>query len=323
MRAWWTIGAAAVVGAGANAGVIEFSGAQNNLWNNVNNWVGGVLPGAGDRVVIPAGKTCNLDISTTVDTLEIEGTLNILAGMTLELENDDHNHCTGGPFPSCPQRDNHLVDGDGTVNIGEDIANGDAVLIVVSNDIHVFSGTGRVAGLHVESELQIDTDVTLVNQLDTDGGGIRGSMIIRGLTGGDAPGGILNEGLVEAKGTMVIAENTIIADVTDARWHVSCKTEMIFDEGATNLEGDFVHYNTASGIPEPGAFVFNESVHTCGAYIAEACGTIDVDEANDVTFSFATLDVEQFCDSCDTCPATPTCANPYVVETDKTGPDCM
>jgi len=78
---------AAVLGvSGVCAGdVITFSpSGTSGDWNVAANWNPQKVPGADDRAVIPADKTCDVTADATVDTIEIEagGTLNVQARVT-------------------------------------------------------------------------------------------------------------------------------------------------------------------------------------------------------------------------------------------------
>jgi hypothetical protein len=70
-----------------------------------------------------------------------DGVLNIDAGITLIVENDDDN------IPSIGSDDNSKVDG--TLNVGHQTNGGGTLVVKAMNDPeHVFAGNGTMLGLH-------------------------------------------------------------------------------------------------------------------------------------------------------------------------------
>jgi len=73
---------------GATAATITFT-CDTNDWNNTDCWDLGRLPADGDHVVIPAQKTCTVNISDAVcDSFDVDGTLKIANGARLTIDHD-------------------------------------------------------------------------------------------------------------------------------------------------------------------------------------------------------------------------------------------
>ena len=115
-------------------------------WLHSENNTG--VPTHDDRIVIPDQKICDVVangqvVSFTIDTMNIAsgGTLNIDAGITLILQNDDDN------IPSLGSDDHSKVDG--TLNVGHQTNGGGTLVVKAMNDPeHVFAGNGTMLGLH-------------------------------------------------------------------------------------------------------------------------------------------------------------------------------
>jgi hypothetical protein len=257
----------------AKAGVKNFV-PSTGVWNTASNWSPVGVPGTADRVVIQSGQTCTLDVTTTADTLNIEGTATLVIpdGYTLTLENDNDNISPSGA-------DNSVVDG--TLAI-QGSSTTDAVLRFATAT-HKVSGGGKITGQQTDHALiKIAAGKRLYNQLAASGKGIRGSMTIlseSNLTKGE----LTNEGLIECgdenNARLVLAADTTLADVSGAIWSVNaCKGELVFNEPATTLVGDFV---TGS---QSGTFEINQNVKTCGSYSRGGGG---VNVASGKTFKYA------------------------------------
>jgi hypothetical protein len=70
---------------------------SSGAWNTASNWSLNQVPTAAQNVVVPSGKTCNLDTSNGVaDSLDIAGDLNI-NGVTLTIDgSSDSSHAMSG-----------------------------------------------------------------------------------------------------------------------------------------------------------------------------------------------------------------------------------
>lgn len=281
-------------------------------FNVGTNWSPSGVPGAGDRIVIPSTKTCTVTADATVDTMDVEGTLDIEPGVTLTLENDNHNDCPGGGTPGhqCGPDDSEVS---GAVQLFLDDDEG-GVLFFDAED-HVVSGTGSIWGQSADHcFIQIEGDLVLTNQLATALKGIRGSLTIDGLSG-STDGMLINEGIVEAESIIVV--NAVIDDIEGALWITGCKDTMHFKQGSTDLEGDFTEDDN-DFLGGPGTFRFDLDIKTCGAY-RRSGGAIDV--ATDVVFQFVEFeDLTGIGGSCGN-PGTPlnnppNCSLPYEVDAD-------
>ncbi len=285
------------VGAQADTITIDGNGSSTGNFNVAVNWNPDVVPDAGDRIVIPDDKTCNVNVDSEADTVEIEGNgiLVIKNGVTLTLDNDDHNfHTCPFPAPTCSFVDNSIIDGE--LIITGDTGGGDAVLKLI-NATHVFSGNGRIVGNKGQdlSHIEIATDIKLVNRLAGNGDGIIGGMTITGLTGGTNRGILRKEGNVHAAAYVVFGDDDEIVidadieDTSDAVWSTDCEAIMEFKYGSTALQGLF----SDKRVSQPGGiFKFNADVRTCGDYERGGCGGIDVE--NSASFKYA-----GFTGSCD------------------------
>ncbi len=304
-------------------GGVEKTLNQTGNFNVGGNWTPNGVPGAGDRIKIPAGRTCTVTADATVDTMEVLGTLEIDPNITLTLENDDHIiHVCNPPAPSCALSDNSIVDGDVKLVLHDNEVDGGNLKFV--NEDHIVAGDGNITGRTTTgSEIQIAGDIVLKNQLDQTGEGIRGALTINGLSG-TVDGKLINQGVVRADGVLIV--DAVIDDIDDARWMSGCKDTLEFKQGSTDLEGDFTNDVMDDDIGEPGKFTFHEDVKTCGAY-ERACGWIDVDESNSVTFEYVDFvdltDGAFGCGNPGTAAGSPaTCEDPFVVGTDVSGDTC-
>lgn len=252
-----------------------FTGNTNNNWNVGNNWSQTSVPDETDRVVIPATKTCNVDITTAVaDTIEIASTghLVIQASKKLTLDNDANV--------------DSVINGDLVLEDGGENASG--TLEIVDHN-HVVSGSGFIQGGSVYCHILIEMNKVFQSELANASGGIRGGMkfLRDDPLGTAAPGYFNNFGTVIANGgqTIWFASSVELDDQTDAEWKVSgYPSIMQFDRAATGLSGNFrlACYT----------FLFNANVATCGTFEYDI-GILDFE--NSSTFKYATFDAGSSC----------------------------
>lgn len=265
-------------------------------------WTPNGVPDADDRIIIPAGKLCNVNANAAVDTIEIltdgtdgDGNLTIKSGVTLTLDNDNHN-CPS-PGPGCPAAPQHSII-DGQLDLVGDPNSGDAVL-EITNATHEFTGDGRIFGnFGDDSRIVIATDLKLINKMATIGGGIRGGLTVVGQTGGTNRGILRNEGIVSTDAAQVTGtanDNVIIdaniEDNSSAVWVTDCTGTMEFKHGNTDMKGLFTDRYSGYGFIgfgiDGGTFKFNATVRTCGTYEREGCGGLTF--LNNAEFKYASF----------------------------------
>jgi len=293
-------------------------------WNNQANWSPQGVPTGTTRVIIPAGRICNVNVDATADTVVVQsiggndGELTIDAGETLTLENNTDNVPAFGPFTP----DHSIVDGVLVLEYNGSTGQS-GVLSFVASSNHVVSGTGTILGGGAEygagCEIRIAATKKFTNQLAAFGKGIRGGLRIVGQTqSGQTNGTFRNEGYVKANGLMILEDTTILEDIDGARWVANCKDVMVFRREALALLGDFEH-NTDDGSGGFGTFEFEQTIKTCGAYKRLACGCADV--WPDASFQYAEF-VSSHCSN----PGIGggTCNDPFVITEDEevTGCSC-
>lgn len=151
------------------------------------NWEPFGAPESDDRIIIPAGKICHVDINATVETFEVRGELIIDAEKTLTLVN---HVCR--LVPTCTVLDS-VIAGFATVELK------DSSTLAIEDNNHTLSGDGQILSQDGNSpEITIASGLVLRNELDLWDpgnhlwGGIRGALSILG------PGTILNDGNIEA-----------------------------------------------------------------------------------------------------------------------------
>ena len=288
--------------------------ATSGDFHDEDNWVGGDVPGVDDRAYIPDGLTCNvvLDGQTTeftVDSVRVEGTLAIAAGITLVLEDDENV----GFCPACSPHDfHHHIDG--KIDIGW--STGSPGILKFTDNDQKLVGDGEITGDGAASDpddlaiIEIDAGIALTNQLaDT---GLTGHLSIKGLTGG-TNGIFRNEGLVSPgdRGIIVLEGTTIIEDISGAEWEVVCTDSRIYfrrdHTDSDKLSGDFVH--TGSGV-----FYFDEDITTCGTWVRNACGGVEFVNDNEV-FRYHNHSSTINCVNPDATHSS-SCSDPYTLDTD-------
>ena len=264
---------------------------------------------------IPPDKTCYVEDDYTIDSFVIEkdggdiGVLIIEEGNTLSVENDEDQCAT------CSEQDiDHIVD-------GEMIIEDDAALVFLDED-HLIEGTGAITGETTDSTFQVNAGAEVTSQLAVADMGIRGSLDMVGGPTGAAARVFINEGLVFSPGGHINLGPTLdLEDIQGAVWMVACgdpdglglqSGEMQFKRQELGLLGDFREPRN-----EPGEFIFDASVKTCGTYFRWGCGGITIN--NSSTFSYASFDGGSI-----PCPnpkdvdgTEDDCEDPWVVETTK------
>ncbi len=164
-------------------------------WRSASGCTGDTgIPTDADKVTIPSGKTCNVDLATAeADRLVIESTatLNIEASNTLTLDGDGD-------------------DGFSTITGTIQLAGSSSELELVSND-QTFEGTGKIVGLDDAAKITLGSTVDLTSEITIEG--------IMHISGG---GTFLNAGTVHANrdGTFHVNPN-IIDDDPGALWKVT------------------------------------------------------------------------------------------------------
>jgi phage baseplate assembly protein gpV len=192
------------VAAVANADKFYFVG--YGCFDDPNHWYDACIdgsplndiPGADDRAIICSTAWCYLDADITVDTINVQGLLNIGPCCTLTLENDNDN--LGGGAGN----DHSQIDGEVYLK-----SNGAccAALVFMGND-HVLgtNAPGSIIGTDSCCEIVLDSDnLDLISNIT-----IRGALTIT-QSGGRSNTGFENDGEVHADtaGMLKIAENLI------------------------------------------------------------------------------------------------------------------
>jgi len=244
----------------AQAGVTEFdaNGSASGNWSVSTNWTNG-LPGSDDRAVIQSGKTCSFDLSSaTVGTLQVDGTLIILANKTLTIDGASIN-----PTHS----DDSEVDGNLYLNGSESCLTFTSIDQTMHGD-----NDGEIAGKANDARIKID-DVTLTNSIT-----MSGQMSIERLSGSarfcNGSTGVVRAGNPNASGSdeiLSLASNLTVIDDSDrstASWEVTDPDGILqFNEAATGLVGNFIVDNC-------GTLDVNADITTTGS-LTQTAGTVD------------------------------------------------
>ncbi|MFG0285348.1 MAG: G8 domain-containing protein [Phycisphaerales bacterium JB039] len=233
-----------------------------DFWNVASNWSPSGVPSASDRVCIPSGTHCIVDVAATVESVEIElyGKLEIPIFITMTLTN--------------ASAEDSLIDGEFVV--------GDTLLI--ADDDHTFEGGGRVELVSSSSELQIDSGLTLTSQLDEDGIVGRGAIV--GIESMETTGTFHNQGEVRADGgsigggaTLELASTTILADDSTAQWRAADEAVLKFSRDAS-LDG---HIELRDG--SCAKVLIAADLTTCGAFRWSDASILEVESG--ATFEYA------------------------------------
>lgn len=276
--------------------VIEFNGDGGTAnWSNPDNWDANAVPTAADRAVIPNTFDVEVDGDYTVDTIEIQsgGTLTVLTGNTLTLQNNNHNDASC-PFPSttCSLRDHSELN-------DQLILEEDAVLSFTTES-HTLSGPGEI--VCGDATVTMASGVQFANDVD---GGIYGTAVIEG------DGSFLNKSSVEPTPFSAdIRMNCEFDDVAGAEWIVGCGAFLTFQIGSVSLEGDFV--NDSSRNPGAGWFDLGDDVATCGTWYWDCESGVNADPSAE--FRYANfVDLSGSCSN----PASGgngTCNDPWIID---------
>jgi hypothetical protein len=254
-----------LIGATAQATDNTFGyGGSDHNWSTPGNWSGGV-PDATENAVIPAGETCDVDISTAVaDTIGVYGTLNIEPGMKLTLDGSTSSR-------SCIC---------GTVYLEKNAATPPTAVgnLAFTTNGHELIGNGSIIGADHSCQITLDTNSQV---LRSNGVTISGALEITEDTSGGDPTNtrFINDGTVSAN----LASGMLELDVdhldtgtycASGDWDVSASSATLrFTVGSMYLCGKFSVSN--------GTLDIDDDVWTDGD-LSFTSGTIDV--ANGVSF---------------------------------------
>lgn len=313
----------------AQADLYKFN-ANNGSFHVVSNWLvfdeatasyqpAEERPNHDDRIIVPAGMTCSVvayqeTAAWTVDSIQVdadesaEGSLVIVPGATLVVENDDQNCGSSGSAPASTLYDHHHIDG--TIAIVG--AAGSAGSLVFGVSPHTIDGDGTIIGIDLDGQgqatIEID-DTKLTNAMNTQDGGIRGDLrIVNGF--GDAV--FRNEGLVAADhGELSLGGNLDLEDTGGAYWVALSQCSMLtFRHEEPNLKGVI---GDVGG--EPSILRFEASIHTSFAFAYYDCGAIEIASENSPVFQYCFY----FTEACQN-PADGGafgCSNPFFIVTNK------
>jgi len=208
--------------ASANAATYYFTDHDSDQdWHNSNNWFtdcletsAGSIPGTNDRAVICPGAICDLTASDEVESIEVDGTLNIQPGTTLTLNNGSSS--------------DSVVDG--TVALE---ASGTYGKLALKTANHTFTGSGTIAGGNVGCQITLDTN----NQVLTNSVTISGALAI---TKSGSPTGtsFVNSGKVRANtaGTLDIQ----VESSGSGEWRAEATNAILqFQVSPSSLAGPF------------------------------------------------------------------------------------
>ena len=254
----------------AYAGTYYFhAGGGSGNWSDGSKWYQtacnsgstGTVPGAGDRAVICAGQTCNVDIAVdesnpfgaVADTIDVQGTLNIQDGKTLTLDNNNDN------VAATP--DGSVVAG--TLNL--QYTSSASELAFITSD-HTLTGAGSIVGANHatlitlgSNSLDLESQITIAGALQITESGTPTTTSFKNGSGGCVD--------ADTSGTLEIVTVDSIA-AGSGEWKVTASgANLKFSVAATG---------------ESGAFTVS-------------AGTLDIDQnvttTGDLTFTGGTIDV--------------------------------
>jgi hypothetical protein len=243
------------------------NGTTDGKWSTPGNWSGGV-PDDTENAVIPAGETCDVDITTAVaDTIEVYGTLNIEPGMKLTLDGS-----TSSTSYIC-----------GEVYLEESGTCGN--LAFTTND-HELLGNGSIIGADHCCQITLDTNS---QALTNNGVTICGALEITE-SGTPTNTRFINHGVVSAD----LASGMLELDVdhldtgtycASGDWDVSASSAILrFTVGSTYLCGKF---SVSNGTLDIDANVWTDGdLSFTGGGIAVASGMSFKTRQDAVTYYF-------------------------------------
>lgn len=237
----------------------EFLGLTND-YSLFFNWSLGHVPDDGEDVLIPSGKTCNVDEDS-----DLLNTLTVETGAVIEIE--DYNRLRFGADLDQVS----TIDGTVYINICN-TASDDGLLYTAP---HTLNGDGKIIGNDDTSHIQIaNTLFTLTCNVVIEGG-----MVING-----SGTFLLSAGTINANAGRTIHVNTdTVNDTSGGTWRVSSSSSTLrWDQNtgtsATALDGDF--------IVEAGTLDIDYPAFTTTGTLTWTGGTINcVDAGNDVTMT--------------------------------------
>jgi hypothetical protein len=269
------------VAAVANADKFYFVG--YGCFDDPNHWYDACIdgsplndiPGADDRAIICSTAWCYLDADITVDTINVQGLLNIGPCCTLTLENNNDN--LGGGVGN----DHSWIDGEVYLK-----SNGAccATMVFMGND-HVLgtNAPGSIIGTDSCCEIVLDND-NLDLTIDIT---IRGALTIKESNTPRANTGFVNDGMIHANVDGVLEVDVDAIGYSTGPWCVSDDPDAVLrisSPSAAKHDGDVCVSN--------GTLDVDRTFTTAGS-LCFTGGTIEV--APTITFS---VDGGGSCDCC-------------------------
>jgi hypothetical protein len=235
------------------AGLIV-STATGGDWNATTTWVGGVVPSAGDDVEIVSGATVNINNNVSCDNILINGTLNLSASDTLQVNS---NWTNNGLFLSGTDgavefagSSSGIISGSTTTNFKDFILNKGGIGDVLQVNSNIDLG-GTI--LFLSGLLQINGS-TVVNCSHNEGFTIEdiAGLYINGGTFISGPFSISNKGLIQMdNGTATVGRNlgnslTInnsgTLDINGGTLNIAGRLEV--SGGNVDISGGIINLNT-------------------------------------------------------------------------------
>lgn len=209
--------------------------------------------------------------------------------------------------------DNDSAGADDSAIYGE-VTLGSGAKLIVQDSNHIVYGNGKINGSGANSKIQIESGLTLTNNLTVSGEGIRGRLAVEALSGTAT---LYNTGIVMADndGTLLLSSNLILDDSNVAVWGATggCSAVLQFDRDATSLEGDFT-LPSGNGVLKFGA---NVDVLTLGT-LSYSGGKLDIQSG--ASFVYCTFSGS--CSQPGTAYSLNICDNPYIVTSTSNCGNC-
>jgi hypothetical protein len=232
-------------------------------WTIADNWTPAGVPNSFDKVIIPAGLTCEIPFGFVgdADTIWIKATISPPTPGILEFKSSE-----GGLLPTGLNLWNHAetIDHDSRID-GHLILGNNRSQLTIKNADHTIIGRGKIEGTGPGGTIFVDAGLTLKSRLAAEAGGIRGSLSMS--SSSTAVATFINEGKVEARqingqDSLSLASTLILDDTVGSRWHaVECGI-LCFNR-QSSLNGDFLLDKLAGANAR---FNINESVDTAGTF---------------------------------------------------------